>query len=206
MARSQSKYMRERYELMVKLNMCPICGEYAYGNHVLCPTCREKKREYMAVHRKRDNARIKGEERRKRLMKSGRCAQCGKEDAKNGHTLCQKCLDKKKFAQRRYRSRDRNDIPRSERASYGICYQCGKYPVIQGKKLCKECYEKMAKVAEKGRSSRKSINGFHAGTTVLSPCKGCTDRKADPNCHTPERCDKWAKYLKQKQLTGKNIR
>lgn len=28
-----------------------------------------------------------------------------------------------------------------------------------------------------------------------SPCRDCPDRRADPNCHNPETCEKWEEYL-----------
>lgn len=27
-----------------------------------------------------------------------------------------------------------------------------------------------------------------------SPCKDCPDRTVEPNCHDPERCQKWAEH------------
>lgn len=33
-----------------------------------------------------------------------------------------------------------------------------------------------------------------------APCKGCAERTADPNCHSPERCEKWAEYYKACQV------
>lgn len=28
-----------------------------------------------------------------------------------------------------------------------------------------------------------------------SPCKGCTNRSADPNCHNVNNCQAWADYI-----------
>ena len=35
--------------------------------------------------------------------------------------------------------------------------------------------------------------------SIESPCKGCTNRTVEPNCHNPDICDKWAAYWKEYQ-------
>lgn len=34
---------------------------------------------------------------------------------------------------------------------------------------------------------------------MSGPCKSCPDRTLEPNCHHPDRCEKWKKHEEQRQ-------
>lgn len=43
-----------------------------------------------------------------------------------------------------------------------------------------------------------------------SPCKGCENRTVEPNCHNPDRCEKWAEFQRihqhEKDVIYENVR
>ena len=119
--------------------VCTTCGkrEAAIG-FVQCPECIERGANYAAKYRNRDRDAWNAKARawNKKRVAEGRC-KCGR-DAAPEHTLCERCLLKRRqYNRRRYVRKIKPP---------GVCKWCDE-PAVEGKKLCAAHLEKMRAVA-----------------------------------------------------------
>ena len=144
---------RLRREWLKANHICPKCGTNTlYGREKRCYECSEKDREYRYRKRKVGYRAEYSRERRERQKALGICVHCGKRPAKDGRTMCAKCLKSRAIRERERRG---HFIDRSEYPNYGICYQCCKRPVVEGKRLCKECIERSVQSLRRSSSNNE---------------------------------------------------
>ena len=132
------------YEYCKQKGICVVCRkEEAFYNHVLCPSCMEKRAQYRADKRanmtqeERELKNAKRRERYHRYKAEGRCVNCGGK-AMETNALCQKCYIQSSRAHEAYHIRTGRKKCYEER---GLCIRCGG-DRVEGYKLCPECLEK----------------------------------------------------------------
>lgn len=131
----------------------------------------------------------------------GICPKCGKEDAKQGHSYCWRCLanmndysriyyhsHKKRSAEQKIRDAECQKRYVEERFEKGLCFRCGKYPPIGSSKysMCVHCNSKAA-AQKREREHKKGVlpqilrgNGLYCFHCCKPVCKG---EKICPECY-----------------------
>ena len=74
--------------------------------------------------------------RRKRFALNGVCSNCGSERVP-GKSVCQKCLDSRRAAGRKYQAKKRAAFK-----AIGVCFDCRENEAMPGRKRCGYCQEK----------------------------------------------------------------
>lgn len=155
----RNERQRSNYKFYQSIGICPICRKNAlHGSEKRCPECRAKNAE-SSSRRKRDSSRKNGYARTTyyRRKEAGICTDCGKRKAKEGHTTCEVCTQKRVERNRLARGTTLCD-KNTYKLTHGLCVRCGKNPQLEGKKLCKECYDKSVANLPNNRSEKKAID------------------------------------------------
>lgn len=147
-AEKQKIYQKETRVYFKNIGLCPRCGKNKlFGDEKECPECLAMMYEVNRKSRERRNVTAMEYYRKdiQRLKEQGLCRSCRKRKVAEGHTYCQKCLEKHREQVEKYRRKmDKIGLTRSERPNYGFCYTCGNQLDRNGR-ICERCAETMRK-------------------------------------------------------------
>lgn len=159
--KGKQRKTRKEYEDFVKtLKICPRCRKNSVEVGINCPECLEKEAKYRQKNKDKINNYMKDYYLKTKpiLKEKGLCMQCRKRKVKAGHTMCERCLAKKREYNKMYGT---NDISRYERPSYGLCYVCGDNLDTENR-ICSKCKSKLTANLPKVPSGWKDNNCLFA--------------------------------------------
>lgn len=143
-----SEDQKKRREVLLSLNLCPICGvNQIFPPEKSCPECKAKK----AISRSeridyyREWERKKVAERRAK----GLCPYCGKRPPDEGYKMCAECREK---ARKKYAKKEKPYM-RSEWVAERRCAICGKDELVPNKRVCWGCYATRLEAVKKSNAN-----------------------------------------------------
>lgn len=160
-----AQYQKERRERLIQEGICVSCAtDKAIPGHTMCDKCREihnlKRRGIKQGYRpqtkfeptpeQKEKYAQRKRERRLASKERGICAECHKEKAEDGKTLCAQCRERKNLSRRgkprkpltpeqKARQYEYMKEWRNRKREEGICYHCGKEKALPGLKVCRVC-------------------------------------------------------------------
>lgn len=105
------------------------------ADRLMCASCRAKANARVkGAYKKNPSRQLENSAmRRARLKAAGLCVVCGKEAARPGVTMCEKCTEI---------HNNRIQAFKAWRREAGMCAKCGTEPASPGFALCEKCAEK----------------------------------------------------------------
>ena len=171
-ARDRERF-RQRTAERIAQSLCPKCGkEPPEPERRLCALCTGKRREAERVrdakrraagkprHRNPETERARERRRTAERIAQGLCANCRKEPPAPDRTLCRRCAENRRAAERAryakakaagrlYGGRDPKERRRNARGTArrlyearreaGLCTRCGLRPPVEGGTACEPC-------------------------------------------------------------------